>query len=68
MRSLYPRILAPGFVLVIFPVLQRLHVFIIDHIRIHGWGLELACNGGSCEAREYHLKINVICIRKYSPH
>ena len=49
MRSLYPRILAPGFVLVIFPVLQRLHAFIIDHIRIHGRRLELACNGGSCE-------------------
>ena len=49
MRSLNPRILAPGFVLVIFPVLQRLHAFIIDHIRIHGRRLELACNGGSCE-------------------
>jgi len=65
MRSLFPLSsiwsLFPGFVLVFSPVLQRLHAFIIDHIRIHGRGLvrNYACNGGSCEGISFEDKCHL---------
>ena len=40
-----------------WPMLNRALEYrkVIDHVRILGIGLELACNGGSC--REYHLHL-----------
>jgi len=37
-------------------------IVILEHIRILGNGLELACNGGSCGEILFKKEINSICI------